>query len=138
MEKFTVRDRVLIFTEKTNQTKKVMAKKIGISPTNLAPSATNSRFSSETIAKFLQVYPEVSAEWLMRGEGPMLRQKTDGVINGDVTNHAENNSTASIVFNFEKQTADIMKAKDDLIENLQRHVASLQHTIELMQRNIKD
>lgn len=127
MEKLSVKDRILIFSQETNQIKSELARKMGCHPSNLMPSATKSSFSSEKIVKFLVAFPEVSAEWLLRGEGEMLRRNSEGVTVGDVNNYADNNSTASVVLNLERQNAELLRSKDETIAAL-REVIDMQRT----------
>ncbi len=51
-----------------------------ISYTVFAPSAMKQSISSDSISSFLRHYSEISAEWLMRGEGEMLRTHGNGSV----------------------------------------------------------
>jgi hypothetical protein len=39
----------------------------------------NNGISEDNITRFLAYYKEVSAEWLIRGDGDMIRQPSDGI-----------------------------------------------------------
>ena len=58
--------------------------------------------NSRAVVKFLSEFPEISAEWLMRGEGPMLRQDSppdpsiSQTIHGNVTNSSISQATAPV------------------------------------------
>ena len=56
------------------------AKKIGVPHTSVAgmlPRSRESKPGFEIIAKILDAYPEVLAEWFIRGEGPMLKTEAN-------------------------------------------------------------
>ncbi|MBQ7531855.1 MAG: hypothetical protein IJT12_09140 [Paludibacteraceae bacterium] len=50
-----------------------MCEVIGAATSSFRGKAKDSGLNSDTLVVFLQKFPEVSAEWLMRDEGPMLR-----------------------------------------------------------------
>lgn len=135
MKNFTVKDRMLNYGDLAHISKTKLAKMIEISPSNFMPSNGCSSISSESVVRFLTAFPEVSSEWLMRGEGPMLRRSTAGVINGDVNNHAENNSSASITLNMERQNAELLRTKDEIIQTQRELINSLHSQIRMLEQS---
>lgn len=76
--------RIRNLIESKSYTVNSFANEIGIAQTTLSTYFTKNRYPAyETIHAILHTFPDVSAEWLMRGEGDMYI--TDGlpVIRGD-------------------------------------------------------
>ncbi|MCQ2332736.1 MAG: hypothetical protein MJZ95_06025 [Paludibacteraceae bacterium] len=94
-----VKERILRFCELKGIKKKDLAKYTEIAATNFANSAMKSDINCQPIVRFLSEFPEISAEWLMRGEGPMLRQDSppdpsiSQTIHGNVTNSSISQAT---------------------------------------------
>ena len=65
-----VKDRILYYIENLSISKREFYSKTGISRGTLE-SPTG--ITEDTLAKFIATYPEVSLEWLIRGEGEIVR-----------------------------------------------------------------
>lgn len=65
-----VKDRILYYIENLSISKREFYSKTGISRRTLE-SPTG--ITEDTLAKFIATYPEVSLEWLIRGEGEIVR-----------------------------------------------------------------
>ena len=65
-----VKDRILYYIENLSISKREFYSKTGISRGTLE-SPTG--ITEDTLAKFIAIYPEVSLEWLIRGEGEIVR-----------------------------------------------------------------
>lgn len=84
----------------------------------------------DALAKFLNAYPEVSAEWLMRGVEPMFRSMGDNVTTETNVNNGVNNghigsehntvpadpTPATFPAYCDIKNCELLKAKDDVIE----------------------
>lgn len=69
------------FRERNGASKREMSRQLGVDPGTLGNILNGKRgISAELLIKFLQVYPSVSAEWLMRGIGEMDATGKDGVV----------------------------------------------------------
>ena len=82
--------RIRNLIESKGYTVNSFANEIGIAQTTLSTYFTKNRYPAyETIHAILHTFPDVSAEWLMRGEGDMYI--TDGlpVIRGDESESEE-------------------------------------------------
>lgn len=67
------------------------AHEIGIAQTTLSTYFKKDRFPAyETLHSILAAFPDVSAEWLMRGEGSMYITDDLPIIRGDETEDEEN------------------------------------------------
>ena len=73
----TVKYKILSFLEKTGTPKEDFYKKIGVAPSNFKGVGLNSGLGGDKIVKILTLYPELSADWLLRDEGEMLRNETN-------------------------------------------------------------
>ena len=72
-KKMTVKYKILSFLEQTGTPKEDFYKKIGVAPSNFKGVGLNSGLGGDKIVKILTLYPELSADWLLRDEGEMLR-----------------------------------------------------------------
>ena len=54
-------------------TKADLARKIGISKSNFVGESLKSELNGVSLVKFCEQFPDVSAEWLLRDQGPMLK-----------------------------------------------------------------
>lgn len=69
--------------------------------------------SFELVEKILNAYPDVSAEWLLRGEGPMLKSDTP------------NKEETETLKKFLKQTDALLAIRDERIRKLELENAAL-------------
>ena len=78
MREFSViKQNILQFIERQDISKYELYKKTGISNGTLSQKGG---MSEENIIKFLSVYREVSAEWLLTGKGEMLKSSIQNIV----------------------------------------------------------
>ncbi len=83
-----VKEKILLFVQSIGLSKAEIARQLGISKSNFAGEAMASDLNVSMVIKFCQLYPQVSAEWLLRGEGEMLRNADKSTeVNIKNTNH---------------------------------------------------
>lgn len=125
-----IKEKVLNFGQSIGLSKAEIARQLGISKSNFVGDVMSSELNSSVVIKFCRLYPEVSAEWLLRDEGPMLRSMGDEVptetnVNNGVNNGhigSEHNTmpadipSASFPAYCDTKTCELLKAKDDVIE----------------------
>lgn len=75
-KKPTIKSRLLQFIENQSISKTDFCKKTGISYSNIKGKAQKSELGGEQISKILEVYKELSPEWLLTGFGFMLRDSS--------------------------------------------------------------
>lgn len=71
--------RIRLFLESNSISVNNLAKQIGVAQATLNPQLRGDRaLSSKVVELILANFPDVSAEWLLRGKGNMLLEDTDG------------------------------------------------------------
>ncbi|WP_294549614.1 hypothetical protein [uncultured Bacteroides sp.] len=73
----TIKDKILTFLKEQDIRKIDFFEATGIQSSNFKGKNMASQPGGEMIVKILTLYPELSAEWLLRGEGNMI--KTDNI-----------------------------------------------------------
>ncbi len=69
----TLKEKILSFLTQMGIRKSDFFESTGIQPSNFKGANVKSAPGGDMLVKVLTAYPELSAEWLMRGEGSMLR-----------------------------------------------------------------
>lgn len=73
-----MKDRILQLVEEKNLTLGAFADEIGVERSTMSHiKAERSKPSLDVAQKILERYPEVNADWLILGKGPIYRQKTN-------------------------------------------------------------
>lgn len=69
----SIKDRVLQLATTKGFAKKTFCENIGMNYSNFTGKAAKTALNSDAIAKILSIYPDVNIEWLLTGEGEMLK-----------------------------------------------------------------
>lgn len=77
----TSRARIIKFIESQGIESKKFLEKTGLKKGFVDKSHINSSASDNFLSKILEVYPKLSAEWLLTGKGSMLKEDTSKPIN---------------------------------------------------------
>lgn len=142
----SIKEKMVLFCGAKNITVMQMAQAIKASATNFSTSNLRSAPGGDIILRFLQQYPEVSAEWLLRGEGAMFR-------NGNVNVTTNNTGRNAMVIGVNAGTAsnggvhkepassdmqalllmkdDMIHAKDAVIKSKEDLIKSKQDLIDI-------
>lgn len=128
-----INTRIILFFESLHIEKKDFADKIGIAPTSLQNILSKtSTPNSKILYKFLQSYPNVSAEWLLRGIEPMLLNL---VVNENTTIVSEPQTEYK-----RSEKEELSNLKIDIIESerqlYERIIKSKDETIEILKMQI--
>ena len=67
----TIKERILLYLDDNNIQKSLFFKELGIAHSNFTGQGLKSSLSSDKVVKILSMFPNVSLEWLMLGEGEM-------------------------------------------------------------------
>ena len=104
-------NRISNFIESTGLNPTAFAAKIGVQQMTLWGQLNGKRkLSLETVVAILSSYPELSADWLLRDEGPMLK-----------TNTQANNDRRL------NDLLDVISLQQETIRNLQDKIKQLQN-----------
>ncbi len=131
-----VKEKILLFVQSIGLSKAEIARQLGISKSNFVGEAMTSDLNVSMVIKFCQLYPQVSAEWLLRGTGDMLITNKPMEINIDNSNRGHHNTnttnyggTQTIIaqpeqtlprMSKEEALAAIIKQNADLIDYLKQ------------------
>ena len=77
----TIKDRLILFIESMGISKQLFFNEMGIAQSNFRGSNMKSSIGSDKVVKILTAYPSLSPEWLMLGEGEMLRDPSKQAAN---------------------------------------------------------
>ncbi|MDR0823554.1 MAG: helix-turn-helix domain-containing protein [Prevotella sp.] len=113
--KNSVNDRIRFFTKSNNTTLKELCSIIGIAQgtlTNMFSRGTLPSFNM--LDKILKAYPELSADWLITGEGRMLKSEHNIVDDNNISNSEQLNGTSSDT----KEIVGIIKDKALCLEKI--------------------
>lgn len=80
----TLKEKILSFLSEMGIRKVDFFEKTGIQSSNFKGINVKSAPGGDMLVKILTIYPELSAEWLMRGEGGMLRN-SENLFTKDLT-----------------------------------------------------
>mgnify|MGYP000114477937 CR=1 FL=1 len=108
-----VKRRILYFIDSLLISKREFYSKTGISRGTLE---SNTGITEDTMAKFIATFPEVSLDWLILGEGDMIRKTTPSPEERDIM----------------ELSRKLVEAKDEIIELQKAHIESLMERIRLM------
>ena len=85
----TIKDKILAFLKEKDIKKVDFFEATGIQSSNFKGKNMASQPGGDMIVKVLTLYPDLSAEWLMRGEGNMLKSNNTDVSQNSYTIHQE-------------------------------------------------
>ena len=69
----TIKEKILTFLDSRGVRKAEFFESIGVAPSNFKGAAKQTELGGDKIDSILTAFPDLSAEWLLRDEGPMLR-----------------------------------------------------------------
>lgn len=75
----------------------------------------------QTLLEILNTFDDVSAEWLMRGVGTMIR--------GDAVSVGDNNRDIAIGHNINQGTSELIRVLEEQNKTLQEQVSTLQQQV---------
>ena len=86
----TIKEKILTFLDSKGIKKAEFFESIGIAPSNFKGAAKQTELGGDKIVRILTAFPDLSADWLLRDEGDMLRktttpQHTDSIVTHDIS-----------------------------------------------------
>jgi len=81
----TTKKNILKYIESQGITKKDFFQSIGISESNFKGKGLHSEIGSDKLVKILTAYPDINVEWLLTGEGNMLKNINNDYKDGEMS-----------------------------------------------------
>lgn len=81
-----LKEKLLNVAQIFDLSKAELARKMGISKSNFVGESLKSELNGASLVKFCEQFPEVSAEWLLRDQGPMLKSEIKEATEQNINN----------------------------------------------------
>lgn len=81
-----LKEKLLTVAQIFDLSKAELARKMGISKSNFVGESLKSELNGAFLVKFCEQFPEVSAEWLLRDQGPMLKTESKECTEQNINN----------------------------------------------------
>ncbi|WP_449398505.1 hypothetical protein [Chryseobacterium wanjuense] len=72
-----IKDRILYFAENKEVSKQEFFRKTSLKYSNFTGKSKESDLNSKSVAEILLIYPEINPQWLLTGEGEMIKNGED-------------------------------------------------------------
>jgi hypothetical protein len=105
-----IKERILQYIDNQNIVREEFYKKVSIDGANFRGKNLNSEFSADKIVRILRIYPNISVEWLLLGEGEMLKSNIKLKENED--------EKVSKLLNIIEKQQDTINNQQEIINNL--------------------
>lgn len=114
----TIKEKILAFLDNQGIKRSEFYNSVGISPSNFKGIAKQAELGGDKIAKILALYPNLSAEWLLRDVGDML------ILKDNIQTINDNIKTPQPEYLFEmiKEKDRIIREQAELIGRLKEMV----------------
>lgn len=111
-------ERIKIFIKSLAITERAFSIKCGIAQNTMSYYLSGQRkLSLEAVKKILDTYPELSAEWVMRGEGAMLKAEPSDANLDRVLKLVDTVNTLQDALNEKSKTIATLKERIAQLEN---------------------
>lgn len=120
----TIKEKILSYLDTTGKVKAEFYKAIGASPSNFKGAGKNSALSSDKIAEILQLYPDLSPDWLLNDIGEMLR--TPG-----------HTAPTAVPQTLEDKLLTMLTSKDDTIREQAEEIGRLRERIAQLEQRLE-
>jgi len=96
----TIKERAVLLIEHKRVIKEYFFNKIGITSANFRGKAKNTPLNSKAIENIFAIFPDISLEWLLTGEGKMLKsENTAGGYDGIIKKQQEQIDNLILIIN---------------------------------------
>ena len=113
----SVKERIVEFAKAKQITIRDFERKSGLS--NGYVNAMRKGLGTEKLENVLSAFPDLSRDWLLYGEGPMLTSSSDtSIVNGDHSSQAVGAGATAVNSEGVKECLEIIKQQQDSITNL--------------------
>lgn len=129
-----IKERVLLIAKHNEISKTDFFKDLGLSYANFKGVQKNSGLNSDTVVTILSKYPDISPEWLVTGNGEMLRQgstvardKTDSYQEPVVINEIEHTLIDALQL--------VISTQEKTIQSLEKQVGLLESEVQKLKKS---
>ncbi len=131
----TAAEKVVAIQRHTNITWKELAKRLDYSSPQTFTDIRSGRhgISTKLSNKILEVFPEIRKEWLLLGEGPMLRSEVEDVAVNDINASAANTGGAS-----SRVFSQVFPGAEKIVRNIDRSMVAYPVGSYIVLKPIKD
>ncbi len=113
----SVKERIVEFAKAKQITIRDFERKSGLS--NGYVNAMRKGLGTEKLENVLSAFPDLSRDWLLYGEGPMLTTSSDtSIVNGDHSSQAVGAGATAVNGEGVKECLEIIRQQQDSITNL--------------------
>lgn len=113
----SVKERIVEFAKAKQITIRDFERKSGLS--NGYVNAMRKGLGTEKLENVLSAFPDLSRDWLLYGEGPMLTSSSDtSIVNGDHSSQAVGDGATATNNEGVKECLEIIRQQQDSITNL--------------------
>ncbi len=113
----SVKERIVEFAKAKQITIRDFERKSGLS--NGYVNAMRKGLGTEKLENVLSAFPDLSRDWLLYGEGPMLTSSSDtSIVNGDHSSQAVGDGATATNSEGVKECLEIIRQQQDSITNL--------------------
>lgn len=113
----SVKERIVEFAKAKQITIRDFERKSGLS--NGYVNAMRKGLGTEKLENVLSAFPDLSRDWLLYGEGPMLTSSSDtSIVNGDHNSQAVGDGATATNNEGVKECLEIIRQQQDSITNL--------------------
>ena len=115
-----IKQRLLKIADLKEVSRKVFFEKLKVSPSNFRSKSLFSEVSGDVLAKISSIYTDLNSEWLLTGEGEMLKQTTNKAIDKEkhidkekyIVLLEENRQLASTNIKLQKEVFRLLEEKE--------------------------
>ena len=122
-KKITIKDKILSFIAKKGIRKTDFFEATGIQSSNFKGKNLESQPGGEMIVKILSIYPDLSADWLLRDQGDMLKTKCDNIENTSAVQTISNSKDKDKILT-NKEKNDFFSENEKIIPLVSQTVAA--------------
>ncbi len=121
-----IKDRILYIGEYKGIGKRNICEKIGMTYQNFTGEAKKRPINSTAMQNIIAMFPDVSPEWLLTGEGEMLRNPYSSSIEVHSTDTIDTPENISLI--------QIIKESNDRLLEMSKKMGALQEKIQFLEK----
>lgn len=141
-----IKERVIFYAKANGSSIEKFLKSIGMTYGSFKGKAKTGALNSDAIAKIYTMHPDISLEWLLIGEGQMIKENKKESLNSDSTTFKEDlNSNELELLKKDLETTrntledkiQMIHVQKDLVNSLKAEIQRLNIELELLKKQEK-